>query len=167
MRWLRWFKKEARGKELYILMANCLVLNLAYAFCFVGIMYLLKIDIPPVSREKIPIFTFTFPFMLIGLAFFEEILFRFPLSLIIEYDRSIAEVLTAALVLSVIFGVIHGSVHHIFIQGVGGFIYSILFLKSGGLQKDYPKAVAVTTVIHFMFNAILVVFAIAMGKTSI
>jgi membrane protease YdiL (CAAX protease family) len=162
-----WLNKEIHGRQLCICVAGCLVLEIAYAFGVFVVAYLLKIEIPPVGGETTQIFTFSFPIILFGAAFIEEVIFRLPLAIIIEMRGSIVGVLAIALLLSAIFGFLHGGIHHIFIQGVVGFISCILFLKCGGLQRNYFKALAATTVTHFLFNAILVGIAIIGGATSV
>ena len=164
---MRWLEKEALGREIGLCVVGCLVLMFAYAFSVLGAAHLLKIDIPPVSGENIPIFVFSFPIKLIVVVFIEELIFRLPLAIVVEKKWSIAKVLASALVLSAIFGVLHGSIHHIFIQGAEGFICSVLFLKCGGLQGNYLKAVAVTTTTHFLFNAMVIGIAVVGGATSI
>src|SRR3989344_6876434 len=162
---MRWLKEEARGAALFGLIIGTLLLALAYALAALPVLALLKFDLPPLSRERIPIFTFSFPFFLFTVAAVEEIVFRFPLAIAIYFELSLKRVLIVALVLSALFGIAHGGIHNIFIQGVSGFIYSILFLKAGGLQKNYTKALTVTTTMHFLYNMTLVGIVIVKGWT--
>lgn len=160
---MHWLKKEAHGKKICLLMIGCLILDFAYTFFVFGIIYIFKIDLPA-EEGKIPIVTFSFLIFLVGAAFIEEMIFRFPLAILIKKGWSIARVLVSALALSAIFGVLHGGIHHIFFQGIGGLFYSILFLKCGGLQKHYFKAIMVTTITHFSFNAIVLGIANLIGR---
>lgn len=164
---MRWLKKEVHGRQLWVLMACCLVLKFVYAFSVITVVYLLEIGSPSARVEKIPIFTISFPITLVSTIFIEEIIFRLPLAIFIKKGWSIARVLVVALILSAVFGILHGSIYHIFTQGVGGFIYSVMFLKSGGLQGHYLKAVMVTTTTHLLFDAILIGVVIAAGEISL
>ncbi len=162
---MRWLEKEALGKQVGLYIIGCLLLKLFFVFFVLCTVRLLEIEIPPVNRKEMPIFTFSFPIIFLGSVITEEILFRLPLAIFLEKKWSIPGVLAAAFVLSVIFGILHGSVYHIFIQGIAGFIYSILFLKCGGLQRKYFKAINTTITAHLSWNTILVGIAIATGAT--
>ena len=89
-----------------------------------------------------------------------------PLAFLSGVGLSTAKVLVFAIIFSVIFGFLHGGIPNIFIQGVGGFMYSVLFLKCGGLQGNYTKAIATSTAVHFLFNMTLLAIAIISGGTS-
>ena len=61
-------------------------------------------------------------------------------------------VFLGALALSIAFGLVHGSFKNIFVQGIGGLVYSIIFLKCGGFQRRFFKAIASSTLAHAAFN---------------
>jgi membrane protease YdiL (CAAX protease family) len=82
----------------------------------------------------------------------EELVFRLPLALFIHHDARPVTILIAALVLSVLFGGAHGGWWQIPVQGVGGFIFCLAFLKCGGLKKKYGKALFSGTAIHLGCN---------------
>jgi membrane protease YdiL (CAAX protease family) len=164
---MRWLKKEVTGKKFFLCVAAFLGVRLLYALGCCAVANLLGINIPPVSRGKVPILTLSFPFFLLTAVFLEESLFRLPLAILIQRGWRIGKILVSALILSILFGLYHGSIHHIFVQGIGGFIYSILFLKCGGLQKNYQKALCTTTITHFLFNTIIIIIALAQGVTEV
>ncbi|OGZ97663.1 MAG: hypothetical protein A2676_03635 [Candidatus Sungbacteria bacterium RIFCSPHIGHO2_01_FULL_51_22] len=70
------------------------------------------------------------------------------------------------MVLSAIFGAAHGNIINIFIQGVSGFMSLLLFLKCGGWQGRYVKALLTTGITHTLFNGVLTLIAITGGATS-
>ena len=164
---MRWLEKEARGRQVPLCIIGFFDLKLAYVFLALGIAYFLNFDVPPVNREPIPIFTFSFPIILLLGVFAEEVIFRLPLAIAVELGWSITKILAVAAILSIIFGLAHGSIYHVFFQGVGGLIYSVLFLKCGGFQGNYPKAIITTIILHFLYNAVVVLSVIANGATSI
>jgi membrane protease YdiL (CAAX protease family) len=163
---VHWLKKEACGWQLCFCILGCLALHIVYTIGILVAVFLLKIQIPPTSGERIQIFTISFPFALFGCAIVEEAIFRLPLAIFVAKGWTVARVLIVAIVFSVVFGVVHGSIRHIFLQGMGGFMYSVLFLKAGGLQGENLKAIATTATTHFLYNAILVGCAITRGATS-
>ena len=77
-----------------------------------------------------PIFLF---FLMVVLApFIEEVLFRFLPIKGIKLITDSKNILWIAVVLvSILFGSLHGSWHHIFIQGASGVIFSLTFLRGG------------------------------------
>ena len=169
MRWLaRWLKREARGRQVCFCVIACVIAKFAYVLCATWIFYLLKIDVPVAPHKtKILISTPEFPLILTVMVFFEEGLFRLPLAIAVERNWSLKTVLACALVLSAIFGFCHGGIHHIFLQGVGGIMLSVLFLKCGGAQKNYAKAFTATSAAHFLFDEVLVLLLLATGATSL
>lgn len=97
-------------------------------------------------------------FEVIGLIIFtpiwEEVVFRYmPLIIVIMLCGVSKKVLYCALIVSILFGFLHGGYAHIFVQGVVGILFSIVFLKCGGLQKKYIKAVSASTLTHFGVNS--------------
>lgn len=164
---MRWLKEEARGMKVYALMAESVVLSIIYSFSVVIAAHFLGISISPVGNGKVQILTLYFPIFLASAVFAEEALFRLPLAIFIDRGWPVAKIMGAALLLSAAFGFIHGGIRHILVQGGFGFILSVMFLKCGGLKKNYLKAIAVTTASHLLFDAVLVGIALLAGKTSL
>ncbi len=74
--------------------------------------------------DDIPLFELVF-----GVAA-EEILFRIvPLAIALHLWRTRILTVITLLISSIIFGVLHGGVINIFIQGIGGLMYGIFFIK--------------------------------------
>lgn len=163
---MRWLEREARGKWVFFYIFIFLAAKFVYAFAAFLLLQYFGVDIPPPSRGKVDIVWYT-PFSLFISVLFEELAFRlFPLVIAIQSEWPTWGILLVAAVMSAIFGLLHGGIPYVFVQGVFGFAYSILFLKCGGLEKKYIKALSVTVAIHFLWNAILVSVAYANGAVS-
>lgn len=163
---MSWIKEEVKGKDIIPFIAICLLLCFLCSNLAVVILFWLNMYTPP---PKIGIATLTWyiPIFLLSFAFIEEIIFRLPLAIFIQLEWPINEIVFMAIFYSAIFGFYHGGITNIFIQGVGGFILCIIFLKCGGYQKKYLKAIIISTLAHFFYNAILVLWAILDGRVAI
>lgn len=56
---------------------------------------------------------------------------------------------------SIWFGFAHGHWYNLFIQGVGGFFFALVYLKCGGLRRDYLTGCFWSTVTHAVYNSII------------
>jgi len=88
---------------------------------------------------------------------FQEMIFRFfPLAVAVRLWGASGRVLLVAVASSIVFGLIHEGYQYwlypILLQGVAGIYFVILFLKCGGFQKNYAKAVSVCIAVHFFWN---------------
>lgn len=154
-RLLNWLAKEARGKTYWFLVLSVPVIGIFYSVCIGLVFDLFDIYIPPVPAIRLNAEIWIFLLIMFAFIPLEEILFRGHLVLAVKkYGKSV-KVLIVAVLLSVIFGWIHGGIIHIFIQGVNGFVWCLLFLKSGGFQQRYIKAFATTIAVHSMYNGII------------
>jgi len=158
---MRWFHKEAHGREVVIYILVFLVFDLAYSISTVFLF-----EHPHLNREisssqelkqlfTLELFPVLFVIFLLA-ALLEEVVFRLPLVIFVKLGWSVTKVLGVALLLSIIFGFLHGGVSHIYLQGVGGLLYSVIFLKCGGFQGNFSKAVGVSTAVHFLYNMTLI-----------
>lgn len=86
----------------------------------------------------------------------EEYIFRYPLYWLYEKTYSFKITIFVAVLLSIGFGLLHGSSWHIFVQGIAGFLYCLLFLKAGGMHDEPDIGIKVTIFAHASFNAICV-----------
>jgi membrane protease YdiL (CAAX protease family) len=86
----------------------------------------------------------------------EETVFRFLILSTIRplWDRNPRKYLEYILFFSLLFGAFHSSIGGILIQGLNGILISLLFLKCGGFNYEYKKALATSSLAHFLFNAI-------------
>ena len=166
---LDWLKKEAVGKHVYFLIICSALINLIEALLVNVVIYTLhNLNIITIterpSNQDIEILSWYFLPFLIFAAFKEEIVFRLPLFFAIEREVSFQKMIFFTIILSVIFGLFHGSIVNIFMQGFCGFVFCILFLKCGGYQKKYIKAITVTTMAHFTYNLIIVTLTLLSGS---
>lgn len=163
---IAWLKDEAEGGDVLEIVWQIIISKMLFAFLAVIIMEkILGLDVPPVVSGTMPILSWNFPLILTAFVFLEEIIFRvIPLMLAIGLQGSPKTVLFVAGISSVLFGLVHGSWHHVFIQGAGGMFLSCVFLKCGGFNKKYFKATAASTATHFLFNGLLITFALIAGE---
>lgn len=106
--------------------------------------------------QKTPL-VFLFFFLPLSAAF-EETLFRLPLALFIQMNIPPMYLLVVAALLSVIFGYAHGGWWQVPLQGVGGFIFCLVFLKCGGLEEKFGKAFFSSSCAHLLLNWIASIF---------
>jgi len=161
-----WLEIKVSGEDSISFVGVCLVIGFLLTICASWIMATLGIA-PEPSRGKIPILVWWFPLFLFVAALVEELLFRFPLVFYIENWGNSWQLFTAIILFSIIFGAVHGSVKNIFLQGVFGFIYSLIFLKCGGLQGRYVKALCMSTLAHVTTNGIIALILLANGIKTI
>lgn len=101
-----------------------------------------------------------------GILFFpaaaEEALYRFlPMAACLMFPKMRKFWPIFILASSAIFGLMHGSVGHIFLQGVSGLIYGLAFLviaRKGDYESLF-NGFMTSTVIHALFNTVLFYFA--------
>lgn len=162
---IRWLESEAHGKKVLMWILICVATGYTYSYCTAMLMY--KFDMP-LSRNHddgtpiISVFSF---FPLVSSCTIEEVLYRLPLALLLQLRLHILRfdqhpinvwpfIFLAVAILSIGFGYAHGGVDHIFVQGVGGFFFSLLFIKCGGNNGRFVKALACTIIAHILFNEI-------------
>lgn len=165
-KFIAWLKDEAKWKDVFGVILAFVFLNLFWDYLAVVIMIgTIGLDVPPVVDGTTLILSWNFLATLILAVFVEEVIFRVaPLTLATLLCKSPQTVLLVAGASSVIFGLVHGSWHHIFIQGVAGILFSCVFLKCGGFSKKYVKATAASVATHFLVNGILIGFMLLAGK---
>ena len=164
---MRWLMTSVHDRRIYLLILGSLLIGYADVFVVFGLLKAFGIVLHTgVSEPRIDITVSTLPFLLIFMALIEEIMFRLPLAVAVEARAPKATILLFAAVLSLAFGLLHGGILNIFIQGFGGFMYCVLFLKCGGYQKKYSQALAVSTTAHFLWNLSVSFTAIYFGATS-
>ncbi len=164
---LQWIRAEAKGVQVPLLMLSALLVDGTFDACVLGVSSLL--GILPDAQPKLSILilsrTFLIAFPLTVLV--EEILFRLPLAILVWKKWPLERILFSVLGLSLLFGLMHGGIWHVFSQGVGGMIYSVLFLKCGGFQGRYIKAVLVTFLTHLIFNSAVLFLYVMTGGSHI
>jgi len=153
---MRWLKEEALGIQAVFLIFAAVAVNLLYVIVGLNVTASLGIDIPPASGAE-DLVDFSSLFLRSGDMLLEEVAFRLPLAILVWAAWPLIGIIAFAGFASVVFGAIHGSLWHVLFQGVGGFMFSLLFLKCGGLQKRWVKALACAFTAHFLYNATILV----------
>lgn len=155
-----WLQKEAQGKSALVWTFAIVKINLIYSFAALWVLPHMGIIVPEVpgaekfATDDVALILAMTPYVLL-----EELMFRFPLVILVWLQYSLRSVLMFALIFSILFGLAHGSSEHILIQGVDGFLLSLLFLKCGGLQGRPFKALACSFTAHWLYNASLIVIS--------
>ncbi len=165
---MRWLHEEASdttaacmigGAALLILISNSIAIMIMN-HCGVTPSHL------PAADGTNPLTTWYFPFLLMEYALMEEIIFRLPLAILITSESvGTKGIMLLAGILSFMFGVAHGGLSHLPIQGISGFVFCLVFLKCGGLQKQFAKATAASAMTHFLFNLTVTIILIGSGAT--
>ncbi len=124
----------------------------------------LSVEITTVGNGSLKILSISLPFIVLIGVMIEEYIFRLmPLEFALNRKFNSKQLSCVVLLVSTFFGYLHGGVEHVFIQGFGGIVLSVVFLKCGGMNKNYRKAYICSTASHYCFNMILLVFAGIMG----
>ncbi len=153
-RLIRWLNVEARGAKLIGMVTGATLAGIV--LCKLTLLALILAGYYPPAVPGAHALLNEGPVgwivTLLGLsAISEEFFFRAPLFAIGKAcSRTVT--LGAAAGLSIIFGLLHGGLAHIPLQGVLGFILSLVFLKCGGLQCNFYKALAASSATHFLYN---------------
>lgn len=171
MRWLTgWLNKEAKGPQIFWLLFYFFAFCLAYSAFVAG--PFLEWYLGPEKSEEMnsrmietlsTLFSISFFYgaLIIAVAAFtEELLFRFLPVVVFRWilGEKTEVFFLAAVTSSTIFGYEHGGLVFILSQGVVGFLWFMLYLKCGGFRggRGHFKALATTSVLHFIFNMIIV-----------
>ena len=101
-------------------------------------------------------------YIFLRVALTEEFLFRvIPLGIAVSHRASFRTIMITVVLSSIVFGFLHGSWQHIFIQGWGGLIFSALFLKCGGLHRNYFRGWLTCAAAHYAYNTAVVLLFLA------
>ena len=169
MDFMSWLEKEAKGYNVIAIVIGAVILDFILTVVVIYAMEVINFNISNTptrfsvteTENSIKILSLYLPCLLYVSAAMEECIFRcMPLVPAVEICGTSKMVLLVAVVSSIMFGVIHGGYDHIFLQGVGGFIYCIVFLKCGGFNENYTKGFLSSTTSHFLFNMTLMLIAV-------
>lgn len=119
-----------------------------------------------VEDSGVEIASWLFILTILLVSVFEELLFRIlPLGLALKFYPRPGFLLGVAFVSAAIFGYVHGGMYNIFLQGTGGFLYAILFIKYAAQGQRLAEASILLIVIHTMFNGLLGLLLLWSGET--
>ncbi len=152
-RFIGWLKTEVYGANAVLFIIFFSLIALLVAEINVRILtYFLNIE----HKEKIfPLTLSLVPWMFLW-ALKEEFVYRRPISLIVSRNGLGYVCLAWVIIAQIIFGLDHGSFYNIFIQGVAGCFYVVIFLKCGGASGKIIKPMLASASGHALYNLILV-----------
>jgi hypothetical protein len=169
----RWLRKEPQGViEHLVLVFNFWLLSILWAIVIASIASFFVTSPPNMpnhsAEEKMAWWQWLFA------AFYEEVLFRWiPLAplLLMFKKKHVGLLIFQAVCFSIFFGALHfwryngfplvlQAILPLAIQGVIGFLYSLVFIKCAKKNSYFQfKALAFSTIVHFLYNWTLVNFA--------
>lgn len=161
-RFLGWLEREWTGWKLIFGPLLCLLISLAYLKLIMisGISYFQTPGSPTPPSLTLGI--------LIGLVFYyilsalwEELFFRVPLVFIFTVCHNNPKIFIAFIVIfSAIFGLCHGNIYNIVLQGFHGLIFSLVFIKTGGLNLGLGtlRAWFIAALVHASYNLSILFF---------
>lgn len=120
-----------------------------------------------VEEIGVDIISWSFLVMLILISVIEELVFRIvPLVAVMRVSHQPSLYLATAFTAAVVFGYVHGGVEHIFIQGLGGFLYGVIFIKYAAGGSRLVEASLVVITLHTAFNALIGLILLMSGETT-
>jgi membrane protease YdiL (CAAX protease family) len=123
-------------------------------------------SLPEPEAVGVEIVSTSFIVVLVLIASIEELLFRIlPLSIALYCQLKPGALVFVAVLSSILFGYVHGGVPFILIQGLGGFIYSILFIKYAHNGERVFEASLLVIVSHTLFNGFIGLVLLLSGET--
>ena len=168
-RFLDWLRAEAKGWDAVTTIFKVVVINFVWSSPVAFLFEQFGISRRGMGFEIPYLFLpdDILPFFAFGAAA-EEFLFRFlPLVAILQITKNAPKndgwVLGVTIASSMLFGYLHGGVPFIFLQGVLGFLLSVVFLKCGGFQGKFLKAIVASSLCHLAFNLLIVSRVLAGG----
>jgi membrane protease YdiL (CAAX protease family) len=125
------------------------------------------------NLNTVDMLSIQFAGLLVYYAFREEVVFRLiPLTLVAAVLRhiisndNIPTRLTILVIISLIFGYIHGGYDHLLVQGVSGLMFGIVYMKCGG--SNYKSNIHVfrgllcSTFVHYSVNYIFSIMTVVL-----
>ncbi len=161
--WL-WVERPVPQDRLLRFLAACVLVHLLLAIGAAALLVQLGLKMHRAGSGTHPINLAIIP-LLIVVAFNEECFFRFaPLAFATTIgNRSV--IVVAAVLSSAIFGWLHGDWMNLFVQGVGGLFYCIVFLKCSSFGKDLRRGLCCSTAAHAAFDLLIVALASLAGES--
>lgn len=100
------------------------------------------------------------------ISFEEELMFRIiPLLVALKFIKQSAGLVGVALLTAVVFGYVHGGVYNILLQGIGGFLYAVIFIKYSQNGTRILEASLLVIVLHTFFNGLIGIVLLLSGET--
>lgn len=160
---MEWLKAGVPLSQLWLYILGGIASTFIYDLILYGITRLLGMEIEFFGGFK----DFGLNWLLLFfIVFIEELIFRFPLAIVVIFLGQSAWVILAAAIISAVFGWLHGRrVVNLLAQGIPGFWWCLLFLKCSGFCQGFVNVVlafVVVVSIHFFTN----LFYLAVGRVD-
>jgi hypothetical protein len=160
-----WIKKEPKGLDWIWFMFLFLIVHFIAAIAGLWILNRIGLDLP---KQDFGMSLLSFTAMLPLVVLTEEICFRLPLMVPLQAKKHKGILtLVVAIGLSAIFGYLHGNIYNCFIQGVGGLIFCLTYVKCGGWNGRFTKALFSSYSLHLTFDLIIVAILLARGVKNV
>lgn len=159
-----WIYEMPKGSEVFLLPLAVIGWDITFNNLALGILSSFTTFADQALEVGVPILSWDFPFELIFAAALEEVVFRIlPLALVMHFVKKRWVTFSVAVIASIIFGLIHGGPMNILIQGVGGLIYSGLFIKYSDNGTKFARAGIIVILMHIIFNTMITLEGVSFG----
>ena len=157
-----WLSREAKKTDIVKIMIIMLVIGVVYICSYSLLMYF-DIVPKPTSENVGDLKAYydewgavLFLFVILLVVFLEELFFRwFPYFIAVKSNDKFIWFM-AVIWATVGFGRLHGaSLGNVLAQGVMGIVFSVVFLKCGGMNKKFKKALFCSVLFHYMYNLVM------------
>lgn len=166
----KWLEREPTLKQVMVWIPLSAIGYVVYCACVIVIathFESMPAALTAKSALQWPILTWSFLPGLFCLALIEEFLFRFlPSVCLLDRKSSDFDLLFFILLTSWAFGMMHGGKDHLIFQGVAGLLFSIVFLKCGGMKEKYFLGLLASTVVHTCVNATIAILMLYNGTDT-
>jgi len=167
-RFILWLEKEATWKNIFLWIFLAYFINFSYIFLIFIVSDIARVGSLADFVENLPVHYFIL--LCVFSWFLEEVVFRFiPIAASVRIFGKKYKIFIVLILVSGLFGFLHGGWSFIFFQGFCGLTLCLLYLKCGGLSTEYlkqssffdktkfffkkhSKALFASTVAHAMFN---------------
>jgi membrane protease YdiL (CAAX protease family) len=136
------------------------------SFSLGAVMYATGVELEETTLG-ISILSLWFVFFLVLISVIEELIFRIvPLTIVMSATNRRFVYLATALATAATFGYVHGGVANIAVQGIGGFLYAVLFIKYAENGERFLAASMVVIAMHTAFNGLIGLILLLSGETT-
>jgi membrane protease YdiL (CAAX protease family) len=148
---LRWLARFPTKREAVYLVIGFFIADFVWSYLMSYAYSAIGVAVPPTLDPSVSIWAAMGGLLLVAIG--EELVFRIiPLAIFIKEWGIGWGTLRALLVSSLFFGLIHGDIRNLLLQGVSGMMFGILFIKFSdrGNRLSFASVVVIAT--HFLFD---------------
>ena len=148
---LRWLARFPTRREAVIVVAGLFVADWAWSLLVANTYIALGIAPEPIMNPSLSFLSAVQAVAFAAVS--EELVFRIvPLSYFIKNCGIGWKTIRALVISSILFGLIHGDVRYVLIQGVSGLMFGVLFIKFSDKGTHLVLASSMAIAIHFLFD---------------